>query len=382
MAPSALPVVAADTTSSGNNGNTNGDWLYHLLVKAGVTPSTAHTVHDFVLRPLEIVLVIVVAILVAHFGARAIRRLLGKVARQAADRSSGARTGARAATVVALVGNLWRFFVGVIAFFIVLGMLGINLTPLLASATVIGATIGFGAQALVRDYLSGVLLTMEDQFGIGDTITVGSITGAGLITGVVEDVSLRVTRVRAADGSIWYVPNGDIRELSNASRGWAKAIVDVPLRATDPATLDRAKDVVADAARAVATGPRFAASCTEPPEILGIVAADADVVDAACRTADLDRPARVARTAPSARPSSVGWPKKGSGRPPPNPTESPTISTGSRPTLPGSSRPHSRCCGPLKTARRYVSVVTSRTVLTKVIQPAGIIEPCLRPPPV
>jgi small conductance mechanosensitive channel len=268
-----LPAIAADASggvTSGGNGNTNGDWLYHLLVKAGVTPSTAHSVHDFVIRPLEIVLVIVVAVLVAHFGARAIRRLLGKVAQQAADRSSGDRTGARAVTLVALVGNLWRFFVGVVAFFIILGMLGVDLTPLLASATVIGATIGFGAQSLVRDYLSGFLLTMEDQFGIGDTITVNTTSG------VVEDVSLRVTRVRAADGSVWYLPNGDIRKLANASRGWAKAIVDVPVPATDAATLERAKDVVADAARAVAAGPRFAASCTEPPEILGIVAANAD----------------------------------------------------------------------------------------------------------
>ena len=255
------PAVAAET---------NGDWLYHLLVKAGVTPSTAHSVHDFVIRPLEIVLVIVVAVLIAHFGARAIRRLLGKVAQQAADRATGDRTGARAITLVALVGNLWRFFVGVVAFFIILGMLGVDLTPLLASATVIGATIGFGAQSLVRDYLSGFLLTMEDQFGIGDTITVNTTSG------VVEDVSLRVTRVRAADGSVWYLPNGDIRKLANASRGWAKAVVDVPVPAADPATLERANDVVAEAARAVAADPRFAASCTEPPEILGIVAADAD----------------------------------------------------------------------------------------------------------
>ncbi|HEX3947397.1 MAG TPA: mechanosensitive ion channel family protein, partial [Acidimicrobiales bacterium] len=192
------------------------------------------------------------------------------VARQAADRSTADRAGARAATVVALISNLWRFFVGVVAFFIVLGMLGIDLTPLLASATVIGATIGFGAQALVRDYLSGVLLTMEDQFGIGDTITVNTTTG------VVEDLSLRVTRIRSADGSVWYLPNGDIRRLANASRGWAKAIVDLPVPATDPARLERAKDVVAAAARSVAESPRFAGTSTGPPEVLGLVTAGTD----------------------------------------------------------------------------------------------------------
>ena len=91
-------------------------------------------------------------------------------------------------------------------------MLGINLTPLLASATIIGATLGFGAQQIIRDYLSGFLLTVEDQFSVGDSITVD---GTG---GVVEDVTMRVTRVRGLDGTIYFVPNGDIRLLANTSR--------------------------------------------------------------------------------------------------------------------------------------------------------------------
>ncbi|HVX21174.1 MAG TPA: mechanosensitive ion channel domain-containing protein [Acidimicrobiales bacterium] len=306
MPPTTL--TAADAGKAGS-----GDWLYQLLVKSGVTPSTAHSVDNFVVRPLEVVLVVVVAVLVAHFGARAIRRLLGKVARQAADRSGGDRAGTRAATVVALVGNLWRFFVGVVAFFIVLGMLGINLTPLLASATVIGATIGFGAQALVRDYLSGFLLTMEDQFGIGDTVTVGSVTGAGAITGVVEDVSLRVTRVRAFDGTIWYVPNGDIRELANASRGWARAVVDVPVPVEDPATLDRIRDLAADAAREVAARPPFAGASTDPPEVIGLVGAATDhcTLRIAVRTSPALHPAleRALREAVVGRLAEAGlWP--------------------------------------------------------------------------
>ncbi len=316
----ALPFVAAATGSgSGSSAGTahqttdSGDWLYQLLVKTGVTPSTAHSVDNFVIRPLEVVLVIIVAVLVAHFGARAIRRFLGTVAQRAADRSSGDRAGARAATVVALVGNLWRFFVGVVAFFIVLGMLGIDLTPLLASATVIGATIGFGAQALVRDYLSGFLLTMEDQFGIGDTVTVGSVTGPGTITGVVEDVSLRVTRIRAFDGTIWYVPNGDIRELANGSRGWARAVVDLPVPAGDAARLDRLRDLAGDAARSVAASPRFAAACTEPPEVVGMVSADADhcTLRVALRTVPAQHAAleRALREAMVARLAAEGlWP--------------------------------------------------------------------------
>ena len=127
-------------------------------------------------------------------------------------------------------------------------MLGINLTPLLASATVIGATIGFGAQALVRDYLSGFLLTVEDQFVIGDSIAVNGVSGT------VEDVSLRVTRVRAVDGSLVYVPNGEIRQLTNASRGWAKAVVEVTVPIASTAALERATRVAMDAATRVAEG--------------------------------------------------------------------------------------------------------------------------------
>ena len=96
---------------------------------------------------------------------------------------------------------------------IILGIIGINLTPLLASATIIGATLGFGAQLIVRDYFSGFLLTLEDQYGIGDSITIGAVSG------VVEDLTLRVTRLRAIDGTVYFVANGDIRQLANTSRG-------------------------------------------------------------------------------------------------------------------------------------------------------------------
>ena len=111
-----------------------------------------------------------------------------------------------------------------------LGTIGLNLTPLLAGATVIGATLGFGAQSMVRDLLAGVLLTVEGQFDIGDTIMVGDTSGT------VEDLTLRVTRLRSDDGTVWYVPNGEIRKLANSSRGWAQATVDVPGPGRPPAS--------------------------------------------------------------------------------------------------------------------------------------------------
>jgi small conductance mechanosensitive channel len=260
-------------------------WLYDVLTRAGVSPGVAHDVVTFVVRPLAIVLVVVVAYLVARIGARAIRRGMTRASRRAVERSESARAGARAATMAALAANVWRFVIGVVAFAIVLGMLGINLAPLLASATVIGAIVAFGAQSLVRDYLSGFLLTVEDQFGIGDEISVNGTDG------VVEDLSLRVTRVRAADGTLWYVPNGDIRRLANESRGWAKAVVDVPIAIHPGIDLQRAQAAIVEAAEEVARRPQFSPTCTEPPEVLGIVAAEGGACTArvTLRTTPADR---------------------------------------------------------------------------------------------
>jgi small-conductance mechanosensitive channel len=252
----------------GSVGSIGGDqgWFYDLLRKAGVSAATAHSLVEFVLRPLEVVLIGVGAWLVARYGARVLRRAVVRMGSSAASLSSSPRTRSRVSTHAAILANLWRFAVAVLAVATVLGMLGINLTPLLASATVIGATIGFGAQALVRDYLSGFLLTVEDQYVIGDTIAVNGVTGT------VEDLSLRVTRVRAMDGSLVYVPNGDIRQLTNRSRGWAKAVVDVEVPIGSAADLARATELVGEAARAVVRRAPPAAGCTQEPEVLGLVA--------------------------------------------------------------------------------------------------------------
>ena len=246
-----------------------GGWLYDLLVKFGVSHSSAKTVTDLVVRPAAILLVVLVAVLIARFGSKLIRRLLERVADQAAARSGRDRAGARVTTMSGLVANLWRFFVFVITAAIVLGMLGVNLTPLLASATIIGATLGFGAQMIIRDYLSGFLLTVEDQFSVGDTVTVDAVTG------VVEDVTMRVTRLRGIDGTIYFVPNGDIRLLANTSRGWARAVVDLVLPGNSAVDLDGVRQIVEEAARRVAAQPDYAPHVTEPPILVGCIGADA-----------------------------------------------------------------------------------------------------------
>jgi small conductance mechanosensitive channel len=268
------PSLAAASALLGTNNTVDqgGGWLYHLLVKMGVSPDTAATVTDLIIRPVSILLVVLIALIAARYGAKVIRRLLERVADQAATRSGSARAGARVATMSGLVANVWRFFVLIVAGAIVLGIFGINLTPLLASATIIGATLGFGAQQIVRDYFSGILMTMEDQYNVGDSVTVGGVTG------VIEDVTMRLTRFRGVDGTIYVIPNGDIRLIANNSRGWARAIVDLTLPGATAADLDAVRGIIADAAHDVARRPEFAPHCTEPPTLVGLLTADASTI--------------------------------------------------------------------------------------------------------
>jgi len=123
-----------------------------------------------------------------------------------------------------------------LASLIILAQIGVNLAPLIASAGVIGVALGFGAQTLVKDFLSGIFLVLEDQFGVGDFVDLGAATGT------VEEVTLRVTRVRDMSGIVWYVRNGEILRVGNRSQGWTSAVVDVPVAYNED--LDRVRRIV------------------------------------------------------------------------------------------------------------------------------------------
>jgi small conductance mechanosensitive channel len=148
-----------------------------------------------------------------------------------------------------------------IAGVIVLGDLGLNLAPLLASAGVVGIAIGFGAQSLVRDYLAGIFMMVEDQYGVGDVITIGDATGS------VENVTLRLTRMRDVNGIVWHIRNGAIERVGNESQGWARAVIDFPVP-YEP-DLARITSVLADAAQALWDDPEWRAVMLEPPEVWG-----------------------------------------------------------------------------------------------------------------
>lgn len=266
-------------------------WLYDLLRWAGVAAPTAAHVQQVLLKPLSLILVVLVAFLAGWLGNRFIRHWIGSAVRRAASRADSPRAERRALTLTAMVANIWRVVVAIVAFFVALGTIGVNLTPLLAGATIVGATIGFGAQSMVRDLLAGFLLTVEGQFDIGDTIEVADTKG------VVEDLTLRVTRLRAPDGAVWFVPNGDIRRLGNKARGWGRATVDV---AVPPGTgVDRLLGALGDAAEAVHGDPRYAEACLEAPVVWGVVATDVESITARVtmrtRAEDRDRVERAVR---------------------------------------------------------------------------------------
>ena len=183
-------------------------FLYELGSRLGLGESAARTADILLARPLAIVLILIAAGLVARMGARLARR--GVLALQARSpiRPGSARAELRASTLGQVLSTLVRVVVWSMAALLVLDLVGLNLAPLLAGAGIAGIALGFGAQTLVRDVLTGFFILSEDQYGVGDVITIGSTP-----TGTVEDITLRITRLRSADGVVWFVPNGEIKML-------------------------------------------------------------------------------------------------------------------------------------------------------------------------
>jgi moderate conductance mechanosensitive channel len=166
----------------------------------------------------QIVLVVVLAVVLVRVARRAIPRAVARMSDAGGDPT---RAQARTRTLAALLGSAVTVVVYGIALFTVLGQVGIALGPLLAGAGVVGLAVGFGAQQLVRDVISGFFVLVEDQYAVGDTVTAGGVTGT------VEGLTLRLTKVRGDDGLLHHIRNGDLGVVSNASRGYAVARADL-----------------------------------------------------------------------------------------------------------------------------------------------------------
>jgi small conductance mechanosensitive channel len=188
----------------------------------------------------------------------------GKGAAQASARDlvTATRRVQRAKTMGDLLKSIITGILVAIIGTMMLSELGVNIAPIIASAGIIGLALGFGAQSLVRDFLSGIFMIFEDQYGVGDVVDVGEAIGT------IEAVSLRVTRLRSLDGTVWYVPNGAILRVGNMSQNWSRAVVDVGVGYHED--LVRVQRVLKDVAHDLWEDEDYKNVIIEEPEVTGV----------------------------------------------------------------------------------------------------------------
>jgi small conductance mechanosensitive channel len=193
------------------------------------------------------------------------------------------RRALRATTLGSLLKSIVTAVIGVIVVVMALEILGYPVGPLLASAGIAGVALGFGAQNLVKDFLSGIFMLLEDQYGVGDVIDMGEASGT------VEAVGLRVTRLRSVDGTVWYVRNGEVIRVGNSSHGWARVVLDVRIAYEEDT--ERARALLLGVARDITADPEWSDSVLEEPEVWGVedLASDAVILRLAVKTEPLQQ---------------------------------------------------------------------------------------------
>jgi small conductance mechanosensitive channel len=181
-----------------------------------------------------------------------------------------ARSTQRAATMGAVLKSTSTFIIATLALLTIMGALGLPLGPLLASAGIVGVALGFGAQSLVKDFLSGIFMILEDQYGVGDVIDTGEAIGT------VEDVTLRITKVRDASGIVWYIRNGEIVRIGNRSQGWSTAVVDIQVGYDE--SLDIVLPLIRKAASELNEAPEWTSRLLEEPVVAGVESLSGGVI--------------------------------------------------------------------------------------------------------
>lgn len=263
--PAAPPVLVAATLED--------------FLNTRFSESIAGVLAAVLVPALRILLILVVAAVILRLARAAIARIAteirdpsdGASARfrrkvgisgDASDAAESLRREQRADSLSGLARSVVTVVIWTIVVVMIFGEVGFELGPLIAGAGILGVALGFGAQDLVKDFLSGVFMLAEDQYGVGDIIDVGEAIG------VVEGVSLRSTRVRDVTGTLWHVPNGEIARVGNMSQEWARALLDVEVAYdTD---LDVAMELIGDVAKEMATEPEYAETFLDTPVVWGV----------------------------------------------------------------------------------------------------------------
>ena len=251
--------------------------------------------------PARIALIAVLAMVLRMLVNRGIRRLVTGAAegsvpvilRPLHDRTKGRlleasplsseRRRQRAETIGSVLRSSAALVVFTVAGAMILAELGFDLAPVIASAGIVGVAVGFGAQNLIKDFLNGMFMILEDQYGVGDVID------AGEATGTVEAVGLRTTRLRDVAGTVWHIRNGEIVRIGNKSQGWARAVLDIPV-AWD-SDVSHVRDVLKATADTMAAEDDWAEKITEEPEVWGVeeLGSSGLVVRLAVKTAPLEQ---------------------------------------------------------------------------------------------
>jgi small conductance mechanosensitive channel len=269
-------ILAADLADAcGADPGTVCEWVFD----ATDNEALAKVADWLVDRPLRIALILVVAAVISAVVHRALSRFVDRASKgwvQQVERSNrfvdaqwldtlrerNERARQRALTLAAVLRSIASVVIYGIAVLLCLGELGIDLGPLLAGAGIAGIAVGLGAQSLVRDFLAGMFIVLEDQYGVGDEVSLGEASGQ------VENVTLRTTWLRDLDGTLWVVPNGEIRRVANKSQRWARAVLDV--KVTADTDLDRAIEVAQEASREFYDGRIAGDALLEEPKVLGV----------------------------------------------------------------------------------------------------------------
>ena len=266
-----------------------------------MTLALAHRALELATTPARIALIVVLALALRMVLNRAIRRLVSSAAqgtvpvvlRPLHDRARGRlleaspltseRRRQRSETIGSVLRSAATLVVFTVAGAMVLAELNFNLGPVVASAGIIGVAFGLGAQNLIKDFLNGMFMILEDQYGVGDVID------AGAATGTVEAVGLRCTRLRDLNGTVWHVRNGEILRIGNQSQGWARVLLDIPVGWDRDIT--RVRGVMKAAADEVWRDEVWSSKITEEPEVWGVeeIGTSGVVVRLAVKTAPLEQ---------------------------------------------------------------------------------------------
>jgi small conductance mechanosensitive channel len=263
------------------------DWVFDLTGNE----SAARFADWFVAKPAKVLLILLIALAVNRLMKRVIRKMVDRLIAQREERArirrevelgdgrfaalraramekaqllaaQEERGKQRALALGAVLRSTASLAIYGLAGIIIIAEFGVSLGPLVAGAGIVGIALGFGAQSLVKDVLTGIFMLIEDQYGVGDIVDLGDASG------VVEEVNLRTTRLRDVNGTVWFVPNGEIRRVGNKSQQWARAVIDIGVAYdTD---LTKAVEVIKEVIDSVWHDQLEHATVLEEPEIWGI----------------------------------------------------------------------------------------------------------------